>query len=645
MSNRETTMIVLQESCISDSVLLQYLEDAAFPIDSDPVLQHLEQCPKCMQRLALAAGDPLGRDVADQLERFPASEIVCESALPRSIGPYAVFRRICRGGMCEVFECGHPRFERRVAVKQLLETRLTEDFSKRFAREAQLHSRLNHHGIVTLYEYGEFNSRPYLVMELVQGKSLAIHLKESPLPSKLAAEMTMALAEALDYAHRNGVIHRDLKPGNVVIPWNDGDSGTSESPSPDFRHPRIIDFGLARMMGETSDLTSPSQLVGTPAYIAPERIDSGLAEETATTDIYSLGVILYESLVGRKPFYAEEPALTLHLIRTAEPVPPRLLVPGLSRDLETICLKCLEKNPDVRYADAADLAADLNRFLQGRPINACPVGPIGRLMRWYGRNRRLAASLAFSTLLLIGMAIGGVWFAMNEARLRFAAQQATAKAQASEARAIADRAQSRRLVREITTGLWEPVRILTYDLAKIREPGVATVRKSVSDTFQAIAGHVTGPAFTTEIEPAERIRLQYRLGTIVAQNGVTEAADNAFREVLNEFRKLPDESISSETAAYSINAANMLANDMISRGEDDQAGQVWIENCTRWLAAEPTLIDRLKSVLGPLDVLFQNYRIYLMNHVSRDEAEAMVAEYEAMRARIPGAKQPFPSLD
>jgi len=135
------------------------------------------------------------------------------------------------------------------------------------------------------------------------------------------------------------------------------------------------------------------------------------------------------------------------------------------------------------------------------------------------------------------------------------------------------------------------------------------------------------------------------LGTIVSQNGDREAADNAFREVLDQFRKLPDESISSETAACSINAANMLAIDLIGRGEADQAGQVWVESCTRWLAADPALIDRLVKVLGPLDVLFQNYRIHLMNQGRRDEADAMVAEYEALRARIPGVKEPLPGLD
>jgi len=509
MTSNDNSTIERPRQCLTDSVLLKYLDETTVPGHSDPVLKHLEDCPKCMERMARAAGDPLGQGTVSAID---SESSAADPALPSFIGPYQVFGRISRGGMCEVFECGHPRFERRVAVKRLLDYRLTAEMSLRFEREAQLHARLSHPGIVTLYDYGEVDSKPYLVVELVRGETLANHLKESPLPSKLAAEMTLALTEALDYAHRNSVVHRDLKPGNVLIPNDERDRECDVDVTPDFLHPRIIDFGLSRMMGETTDLTSPSQLVGTPAYIAPERTRPGQSEETAAIDIYSLGVILYESLAGRKPFFAEDPALILHLISNAEPLPPRMLVPGLSRDLETICLKCLEKHPARRYATARALADDLNRFLQGRAIRARPVGLAGRLRRWCGRNRGLAASLAFSALLLIGTAIGGVWFAMYEARLRFAAQDATAKAQASEARTIADRDQSRRLVREITTGLWEPVRILTYDLAKVQEPGVATVRKSVSDTFQAIAGHVTGPAFTTELDPAERIRLQYRLG-------------------------------------------------------------------------------------------------------------------------------------
>lgn len=645
MNVPENSTLNLPGSCLSDSDLLRYLDEVTVPDDDDPILKHLEHCPRCMERLVQAAGDPIGHPLSWESEAIVSEHDGADRSLPPFIGPYQVFRRISRGGMSEVFECGHPRFARRVAVKQLLDYRLSEELFQRFDRESQLHARLSHPGIVTLYDSGEVDGKPYLVVELILGETLAHYLKESPLPSKLAAEMTLALANALDYAHRNGVVHRDLKPGNILIPSKEKDREKDENATPDFHQPRIIDFGLSRLMGDTYDLTSPSQLVGTPAYMPPERTLPGHDEETAATDIYSLGVILYESLVGRKPFYAEDPALTLQLIRTSEPVPPRLLVPGLSRDLETICLKCLEKDPYRRYASARALADDLNRFLQGRTIRARPVGMAGRLRRWCGRNRGLAASLVFSAMLLIGMAFGGVWFAVHETRLRRAAQNATANAQASEARANVDRDQSRRLVREITNGLWEPVRILTYDLSKVNEPGVETVRKSVSDTFQAIAGHVIGPAFTTELTPAERIRLQYRLGTIVSQNGNKEAADLALRKVLEEFRKMPDDAIDPEMAGYCINAANMHAYNLATRGEMDQAGGVWLENCTRWLTAEPALTDRLEKVLGPLDVLFLNYRIFLMNQGRREEADAMLAEYEALRARIPGEKAPLPGLD
>lgn len=626
-------------SCLTESALLRYLDDTTLPDEADPVLLHLEHCPKCMERLALAASDSIepNSDFAQAHE----SVSVSDPSMPLFIGPYQVFGRISRGGLCEVFECGHPRFDRRVAVKRLLDHRHSEEMAKRFEREAQLHARLSHPGIVTLYEYGESDSRPYLVVELIRGETLAVHLKEQPLPSKLAAEMTLALAEALDYAHRHGVIHRDLKPGNILIPDDELQFSEEGLARPDFRHPRIIDFGLSRPIGDSTDLTSPSQLIGTPAYIAPERTELGHPEDTAAADIYSLGVILYESLVGRKPFYAEDPAMTLHLIRTQEPVPPRLLVNGLARDLETICLKCLEKNPASRYASARALADDLGRYLQGRTIRARPVGLFGRTLRWCGRNRRLALSLGFSVILLFGMAIGGVWFAIREARLRFAAQVATTKAQISESRAIQDREQSRRLVREITTGLWEPLRVLTFDLGGVAEPGVQAVRKNLFETFQAVAGQVSGPAFTSEITSEERIRLQYRLGTIVGQNGDQAGADEALRKVLDEFRKVPDEAINPEMAGYCINAANMHAFNLATSGEMDQAGQVWLENCTRWLSTARR-IQFLDQILQPLDILFLNHRIYLLKEGRQDEFKRFLNDYKSIRDLIPGEKPPMP---
>jgi WD40 repeat protein len=239
-------------------------------------------------------------------------------------------------------------------------------------------------------------------MDLVDGQTLAMLVREGPLAAARAARYVALTARAIAYGHQQGILHRDLKPSNVLVDA--------------FDQPKVTDFGLAkRLAGSTPDLTLTGQVLGTPAYSAPEQAkDTNSA--TQRSDIYSLGALLYHLLTGRAPFQADSLESILRQVATEEPVAPRRLNPSLSRDLENVCLKCLEKDPSQRYATAADLADDLDRFLAQEPVHARPVGPVARIWRWSRRHRLVASLVAILTLTLVSAAIGSTLVAGRIAR-------------------------------------------------------------------------------------------------------------------------------------------------------------------------------------------------------------------------------------
>ena len=257
---------------------------------------------------------------------------------------------------------------------------------QRFVREAEAVAGLVHPNVVQVHEAGEVGGRPYYTMELVEGGSLARRLADGPLPPPRAAGLVAAVAEAVHAAHLRGVVHRDLKPGNILLAAGD--------------IPKVTDFGLARRQDTADGLTVTGAPVGTPSYMAPEQVRGDREAIGPLTDVYGLGAILYETLTGRPPFLAATSAATLQQVLGKEPVPPSKLNPQVPRDLETICLKCLAKEPHRRYASAADLAADIDRFLNHEPILARPVGRLERLARWGQRNP--APAFLASALVLTG---------------------------------------------------------------------------------------------------------------------------------------------------------------------------------------------------------------------------------------------------
>ena len=378
-------------------------------------------CARCLFGAAVNTAPHLSPENSQETSDTGSPPVAKSSPnLPASrVGNYELMEELGHGGMGIVYKARQVGLDRLVAVKMLLYGRWTnERFVERFRVEARAAAALDHPGIVGIHEVGEQDGQPWFSMDLLPGPSLADLVRDRPLPPRRAAALLKSVAESVAHAHQRGVLHRDLKPANVLLD-EDG-------------HPRVTDFGLAKDSRTEGDMTLSGETLGSPHYLPPEQIGGRPDAAAPAADIYSLGAILYHLLTGRPPFQSDALEATLLQVMQQEPAPPRLLNPAVPLDLQTVCLKCLEKEPERRYPTARDLAEDLGRFLSDQPVQARAVTPLQRTWRWCRRHPSLASLLVVSGLLLLTILIGSPIAALRIQRERDAAAAEADRARRSE---------------------------------------------------------------------------------------------------------------------------------------------------------------------------------------------------------------------
>jgi WD40 repeat protein len=453
---------------------LEYLLDETLEgPELEAVADHVAACPACQGALERLTGDdpasggslastasltvlksPAPSDAAqkaflDRLKLAPPPGAAPRSPAARAEAPavpgYEILGVLGRGGMGVVYKARQLSLNRLVALKMILAgTHAGGKDLARFRREAEAVARLRHPNFVQIYDIGEADGRPYLALEYVEEGNLGRRLGGDPQPVVPAVALVETLARAVHFAHQQGIVHRDLKPANILLTRKpqgpspraeaavaDFDFGASESaPGVADFDPKVSDFGLAKRLDEQSSKTQTGEVVGTPSYMAPEQAAGRAGQVGPATDVYALGAILYELLTGRPPFKGATPVDTLVQVLHEEPLKPGRLRPGLPHDLDTVCLKCLAKDPARRYQSAAALAEDLARFRRGKPVLARPVGALERSWKW-ARRRPLTAGLLAAVVLITLLGFAGVTWQWRSAE--------GARADAEEARGLAAR--------------------------------------------------------------------------------------------------------------------------------------------------------------------------------------------------------------
>ena len=403
--------------------LLERSLDAALLLEVESHINSCENCRQVLQQLSAAneetqtqpAGDQETSEanprltIADRIAQYEANHVRSESFaqanLPEVDG-YEIESLIARGGMGIVYRALQKEANRTVALKMMLQgAYASAEEVTRFQIEARAAARLTHQYIVPIHDVGTCRGQHYFSMGYIAGSSCKDLIQEGPLSNRECAELLLHLTDAIAYAHSQGIVHRDLKPGNILI-----DSQGK---------PHITDFGLAKRIDASDELTATGQVLGTPGFMAPEQALGKVAEVGPLSDVYSLGAVLYTCLTGRPPFQCQTPVETMLQVIEQPPVPPRMLNASADVDLETICLKCLEKSPQQRYQSADDLRRELTDYLEGRPIQARPLSAFGRLRRWCKR-RPITAALVAGVVgsLLIGTLVSTYFALLANERAR-----------------------------------------------------------------------------------------------------------------------------------------------------------------------------------------------------------------------------------
>lgn len=401
--------------CPDDLRLLKLLEEQLEETEAADVLGHVETCQGCQRRLEslisylstriqdwLALAGPIGpRSTEVEVDATYTTEGYGPDGSARGmhgdperiqVEGYEIMDRLGRGGMGVVYKARHRKLNRLVALKMV--EFAGHDHLARFEIEAEAVARIRHPNIIQIFDVGSTGTTPYCALELLEGGTLAQNLAGTPRPGRPSAELVVTLARAVHAAHRAGIIHRDLKPSNILF---DSD-GT----------PKVTDFGLAKRLERDDGQTQTGQVMGTPSYMAPEQARGQTWQVGPLADVYALGAIFYEMLTGRPPFKGTSPAETVYLVVNEDLVPPSRLQPKVDRDLETICLKCLAKEPGRRYESAEALADDLARHLAGEPILTRPISARERGLKWVRRHPTRAAMMGLAAAVLVVTTLIGV---------------------------------------------------------------------------------------------------------------------------------------------------------------------------------------------------------------------------------------------
>lgn len=480
---------------------------------------------------------------------------------------YRVVAELGRGGMGTVYKAWHERLSCWVALKTLRGTTGGE----RLRVEAEAIARLGHPNIIRIHDIVEWETPggrvPVLVLEYSGGGSLAQHLGGRPQEPREAAKLVETLAHAVQHAHQAGIIHRDLKPANVLLTSPDEGENQPRERLPEVSQVKITDFGLAKDLHLERGLTATGDVLGTPSYMAPEQVRSQGEAISPAVDVYALGAILYELLTGRPPFQAATNVETALLVLRDDPVPPRRLRPNLPGDLETICLKCLERIPSRRYASAAALAEDLRRFLELRPIHARPVSPLRRAAKWARRNPALATAMLLVAVALSALAAQWYRFTMDLKAQRDQAEANAAEATRQSTLAVANL----RRAREAALQFYYTVR----DHKELRSTATQTMRLALLRQALDLQERLLDDYAALPELQDEQANSYLTLATLVVELDSPRASIPYLRKALEIGERLVDQH--PENLSYQANLANYqssLALRLSDLGETKEAEQL-----------------------------------------------------------------------
>ena len=446
-----------------------------------------------------------------------------------AISGYEIMGELGRGGMGVVYRARQVRLNRPCAIKMILGgAHASPEAATRFLAEAEAVARLQHANIVQIHHIGEVDGLPYFELEYVDGGSLDRQLDGTPWPARRAIELIEAVARGVAEAHRQGIVHRDLKPANILMAAD----GT----------PRITDFGLAKSLASDSGLTRTDSIMGSPGYMAPEQAEGRTKRVGPPADVYALGAILYELLTGRPPFVGATVLETLEQVRTTEPVAPSRLVPHLPRDVETIALKCLHKDPVKRYESATALAEDLRRYLGGESILARPVGPIERGWRWYRRNpvvAGLAASLAALLVLATAASLAAYArmsnLASGEHAARLTAERETQAARDARVREAAQRLRAEANFRKARAAV-DGYLTTVSESQLLKVPGLQPLRGELLESALRFYRDFLKKRGDDPTLRAELAATQARIGRIQTELGAVEAARRSLKSAIAAYQ-------------------------------------------------------------------------------------------------------------